>query len=253
MIDSVMHRLTYENPPSYRQYSSYREYLRKVSGYACAYCTITESENPGATFNIEHFRPEALFPDFVSVCDNLRYSCPRCNSYKSSLWIPMAEGCIRDCEKCTQKVCKTDIERFVDVLTENPGSMIYLGEDNKLYALSGSRPANYTIKYLRLNRSQLVKLRYVRRFMDSWHNDLLVKKKDAFERLTKIKDEQQTFLDKRIAPSTQKEQTYHDAMETMYELLVMIAEESLSHIEEEIDKLSKLMTYREGKDSEIGN
>ena len=186
MIESVMHQLIYANPPTYSRYSQYRDYLRSVSQYACAYCTITESENPGATFNIEHFRPEALFPSLKSTCQNLRYSCPRCNSYKSDRWIPVDKGCIRDCQKCEQKACKDNIDRFVDVLSEDPTGMLYLGEDNKLHAFSSSKPADYTIKYLRLNRDQLIKLRHVRRFMDSWQKDLVAKKKDAEEKLVKI-------------------------------------------------------------------
>ena len=158
MIESVMHQLVYAKPPTYSRHSQYRDYLRLASQYACAYCTITESENPGATFNIDHFRPKTLFPSLKSTCQNLRYSCPRCNSYKSNRWISVDNGCIRNCEECERKVCKDNIDRFIDVLTEDPSAMLYLGEDNKLYACSGSKPADYTIRYLRLNREQLIKL-----------------------------------------------------------------------------------------------
>lgn len=251
MIESVMHKLIYANPPTYDRYPQYRGYLRSATQYACAYCTITESENPGATFNIEHFRPEALFPSLKSTCQNLRYSCPRCNSYKSKHWIPRENGCIRNCEKCDQKVCKDNIERFIDVLAENPATMLYLGDDNILYAYSGSKPADYTIKYLRLNREQLIKLRYVRRFMDSWQKDLVAKKKDAEEKLNKIRAEQKSFFDQNIIASTHKEKQCLDAMKTMYEMLILTAEQSLFQIEEEIERLNKLVAYRVGSDSLI--
>lgn len=251
MIDSVMHRLIYANPPTYGRYPQYRDYLRAASQYACAYCTITESENPGATFNIEHFRPETLFPSLASLCENLRYSCPRCNSYKSKRWISTDDGCIRDCEKCTRKVCNDNIERFIDALTEDPKSMLYLGEDNKLHAFSGSKPANYTIKYLRLNREQLVKLRYVRRFMDSWQNDLALKKTEAESKLAKIKDEQERFLTQNNPSLTLNEKQYLDAIKILYEMLVLTVEESLCQIEQEIEMLNKLMAYRVGNDSSI--
>lgn len=249
MINSVMHRLVYADPPTYGRYSQYRDYLREASQYACAYCTITESENPGATFNIEHFRPAAIFPSLASSCENLRYSCPRCNSYKSKQWIAIEDGCIRDCEKCTQKVCHDNIERFVDALNEDPRTMLYLGEDNKLYAFSGSKPASYTIKYLRLNREQLIKLRYVRRFMDSWQNDLAMKKTEAEAKLKKIKDEQKRFLTQNNPSATQKEQRYLDTIKTLYEMLVITAEKSVYQIEQEIEMLNKLMAYRAGNDS----
>ena len=251
MINAVMHQLTYDNPPTYIRYPSYRKYLRLASKYSCAYCTITESENPGATFNIEHFRPDKLFHNLVSTCTNLRYSCPRCNSYKGDLWISVEDGCIRDCENCTAKSCKKNIDRFIDVLTEDPSSMLYLGDDNKLYAFSGSRPANYTIKYLRLNRDQLIKLRYVRKFMDSWQHDLIEQKKEADAKLQKIKGEQQEFLSQKYTPSTRKEKILLDAMKTMYEMLALLAEQLVSQTDEELDRLNKLIAYRAGSDSLI--
>lgn len=251
MIDAVMHQLVYKDPPTYKQHESYREYLRRASRFACAYCTITESESPGATFNIDHFRPESLFHRLKATCSNLRYTCPRCNSYKKHRWITIEEGCIRDCDNCANQICKKNAERFIDVIAEDPSNMIYLGQDNKLYAFSGSKPADYTIKYLRLNREQLVKLRYVRKFMDSWQKDLAMKKEEAAKRLESIKEEQQDFLAKNILPSTSKEQVYLNAISTMYDMLVLTAEHSLLQIEEEIERLNKLMTYRMGSDSVV--
>lgn len=251
MINAVMHQLTYDNPPIYARYSSYRNYLRSASKYSCAYCTITESESPGATFNIEHFRPDTLFHKLASTCTNLRYSCPRCNSYKRDLWISVEEGCIRDCDNCTTKSCKKNIDRFIDVLTEDPSSMLYLGDDNKLYAFSGSRPANYTIKYLRLNRDQLIKLRHVRKFMDSWRHDLIEQKKEADTKLEKVKSEQEAFLSQKHTPSTRKEELLFDAMKTMYEMLVLLASQLVYQTDEELGRINKLIEYRVGSDSLI--
>ena len=62
MTNGIMPKLEYLNPPKYDQYSKYREYLRKATDFSCAYCTISESESPGATFNIDHFRPQKEFP-----------------------------------------------------------------------------------------------------------------------------------------------------------------------------------------------
>ena len=62
MTNGIMPKLEYLNPPKYDQYPKYREYLRKVTDFSCAYCTISESESPGATFNIDHFRPQKNSP-----------------------------------------------------------------------------------------------------------------------------------------------------------------------------------------------
>ena len=246
-----MHQLTYDSPPVYARYSSYREYLRLASKHSCAYCTITESESPGATFNIEHFRPDTLFHNLASACVNLRYSCPRCNSYKRDLWISEAEGCIRDCDNCTAKTCQKNTDRFIDVLTEDPSSMLYLGEDNKLYAFSGSKPADYTIKYLRLNRDQLIKLRFVRRFMDSWQHELIRQKKEAEAKLSKITSEQEEFLSRKHNPSTRKEELLLGALEITYEMLVLLARQLVDQTDKEIQKLNNLIQYRLGSDSLI--
>lgn len=100
MTNGIMPKLEYLNPPKYDQYPKYRDYLRKVTDFSCAYCTISESESPGATFNIDHFRPQKEFPSLEASCENLRYTCPRCNSYKRSRWIQRTAGCIRDCKTC---------------------------------------------------------------------------------------------------------------------------------------------------------
>ena len=165
-------KLDYKDPPSYRTVESYRRYLRKTSNNSCAYCNISEAESSGATFNIDHFRPQALFSKLATECSNLRYSCPRCNSYKSDNWISVEEGCCRDCDVCTKHVCQTDVSRFIDVLKEDPSEIMRLGDDYKIYVYSGSKVAQYTIDYLRLNRAQLIRLRYVREFMDKWEQSL---------------------------------------------------------------------------------
>lgn len=87
--------------------------------------------------------------------------------------------------------------------------------------------------------------------MDSWQKDLIAKKTDAEEKLARIKEEQKSFLAQDIIASTQREQQCLEAMKMMYEMLVLTAEQSLFQIEQEIERLGKLMTYRTGSDSKI--
>ena len=246
----IMPKLEYLNPPKYDQYPKYREYLRKVTVFSCAYCTISESESPGATFNIDHFRPQKEFPSLEASCENLRYTCPRCNSYKRSRWIQRTAGCIRDCKTCTTHVCKENIPRFIDTLKELPSEHIFLNEDDMLCAYSGSNPANYTIKYLRLNRAQLVKLRHTRRFMDSWLDDLLKKRERAVNRLNELEMQKQDFLSKE-APCNESTTDLHTGMlKTMYEMVTTLAEQTVLMIDEEIHKLNILMEKHSGSDEE---
>lgn len=249
MIDAIMPKLEYIDPPQYKAYSSYREYLRKSTNYSCAYCTISESESPGATFNIEHFRPKKYFASLKAKCENLRYSCPRCNSYKGDLWISEADGCSRNCEECEQPACIKNINRFIDTIQEEPSEVIFLGEDDKLYAYNGSKPANYTIQYLRLNRAQLIKLRHIRRFMDSWLLELQNKRKKAVEYLETMKKGQKEQIISR--DSDEKSNINHNIIATMYEMIVRQAENSVLLIDEEICRLNYLIAQRSGSDEVI--
>lgn len=249
MIDPLMPQIKYINPPAYKHHSKYRDYLRKAANYSCAYCTISESESPGATFNIEHFRPQTYFKNLSAKCDNLRYTCPRCNSYKSSLWISEEEGCNRKCESCINAVCKNNIERFIDQTCEDPSKMIYLGEDDNLYAYDGSKPANYTIRYLRLNRAQLVKLRHVRRFMDCWYLELKSKREKAVEYLKTMEKKLNDFVASKEAPLNEKSRIYQETIETMYSILILEAEQSVLLIDGEMYKLKYLIEQRAGCDS----
>lgn len=248
-----MPKLEYLNPPKYKVYTSYRKYLRIASNYSCAYCTISESESPGATFNIEHFRPQKFFPELSNKCENLRYSCPRCNSYKGDLWISELNGCKRKCDECKQMVCKNNIERFINSLSEEPSKMIFLEKDDKLYVYNESKPANYTIKYLRLNRAHLVKLRHIRRFMESWLLELESKREKAIRYLENIRERKQIFSATKGSGLSQKEKLYGNVVETMYEMMLLQAEQSILLIEEEIRKLNYLSAQRSGCDEILSN
>jgi HNH endonuclease. len=253
MIDAIMLRLKYINPPEYHGYSSYRGYLRNATHFSCAYCTISESESPGATFNIEHFKPRKYFPDLTVKCENLRYACPRCNSYKGDLWISETEGCSRNCKNCQDHVCEQNIGRFIDSTKESPPDAIYLGDDDKLYAYANSKPADYTIKYLRLNRSPLIKLRHTRRFMDSWLRELEKERQKATQSLAEITEKKRTFEIMVSATVQGNIDAYQGVVTTMYEMLVVQAEQSLLLINEEMRKLSFMLEQHLGCDERIAN
>ena len=73
-----------EKPPRYFDYRRYKPYLRRDFQYQCAYCTIHEAEFGGHyNFQIDHFRPQSLFPELRTEYANLYYACSICNIYKS--------------------------------------------------------------------------------------------------------------------------------------------------------------------------
>jgi len=256
MNDSVMKKLNYENQPDIGDYKSRacREYLRAVSHYSCAYCTISESEAPGATFHIEHFRPQARFPHLTNKCNNLRYACPRCNLIKGSYWISREDGCIRDCEKCNTKICHENIYRLIDCLIEDPNEYMALKEDDTLEAKNGSKPAVHTIKYLRLNRVQLIKLRRTRRFIDLWKQELEKGKEAAIKKIAYIQSEQNRFEELiKLNPHICNDEN-SQLCDIIITLLKMLSEEttySLALIDTELEKVERLLEMREEPDNAI--
>lgn len=256
MIDGVMKQLDYSDSPEIKSYDSpiCREYLRKSSDYSCAYCTISESEAPGATFHIDHFRPQAKFPHLKNEYYNLRYTCPRCNLTKGSYWIRREDGCIRDCEKCNTKYCHENVYRLIDCFLENPKEHIRLNDNDMLEAINGSKPAIHTIKYLRLNRAQLIKLRRTRRYIDLWKQELDSKKKATIDRISYIQNEKKRFeaLIKAMADNcNEPDKQMCDIVALLFSMLSEEASYSLGLIDQEIEKVTELLEMRAGSDDSI--
>ncbi len=130
------------NPPIYADYKEYKPLLREDFRHLCAYCLLHEGqEKLGGgfqNFQIDHFRPVKTFPALIAVYDNLYYACRWCNRAKWQTW-PSEE------QQASQY-------RFVDPCAED------LYKDHaRLIASTGklepiSRPGDYTIREIKLNR-----------------------------------------------------------------------------------------------------
>jgi uncharacterized protein (TIGR02646 family) len=80
-------RIRSQNPPLYSHYRAYKKYLRIEFEHSCAYCSVREPEFGGsASFEIDHYAPQSLFPEKISDYSNLFYSCHVCNKSKGSFW-----------------------------------------------------------------------------------------------------------------------------------------------------------------------
>lgn len=250
MIESVMQKITFVNPPKRKTAEGYRRYLRSLFNYSCAYCTITEAEAKGATFNIEHFRPKTHFDSLKSECTNLRYSCPRCNSYKHDIWISKEEGCSRNCKECSSHVCKTDIPRFVDVSEEEPSAVFRIDDNDRIVAYNDSKVAKFTIDTLRLNRAQLVKMRYVRRYMESWKTQLKNDLNSSERRLREIEQRKKAFvqLKEKVDLSSKKNSLCVEAIDTVFHVLELEEERISLQIISNIQRLENLEKNAFGAD-----
>lgn len=122
----------------------FRNAVREDFRATCAYCLLEERWAAGAeNFEIDHFRPRALFPGLALAFYNLYWSCHPCNKIKASKW---PSESIRKTGVGFVDLCLDDFdEHFI----EQPSGQ-WLGK---------TASANYTIDALRLNRIHLVELR----------------------------------------------------------------------------------------------
>jgi hypothetical protein len=73
-------------PAGYRNYSSYRDWLRDEFSFRCVYCLHREQWNKGgAAFHVDHFIPASADPHGKCEYSNLLYACATCNEAKQAL------------------------------------------------------------------------------------------------------------------------------------------------------------------------
>ena len=120
-------------PFGYRDYESYREWLRDEFSFRCAYCLNREQWGMvRGLWDIDHFIPQSQSAEDIYNYDNLIYACRSCNSSKYKYLLP--DPCRYAFGKCIQ--------------VEDTGEMIGLNEQGK-----------QLIGLLTLNRPQYVSFR----------------------------------------------------------------------------------------------
>lgn len=73
-------------PAGYKDYLSYRDWLRDEFDFRCVYCLHREQwNNSGGTFHVEHFLPTSANPDGECQYTNLLYACATCNEIEGAV------------------------------------------------------------------------------------------------------------------------------------------------------------------------
>ena len=73
-------------PAGYKDFGSYRDWLRDEFIFRCVYCLHREQwDNRGGTFHVEHFIPASLDPNGACEYSNLLYACASCNEAKQAI------------------------------------------------------------------------------------------------------------------------------------------------------------------------
>lgn len=81
-------------PFGYKDYESYRDWLRDEFSFRCVYCLKREPWAPRtATFHIDHVVPQSVNPGNRESYDNLSYVCARCNELKQAVSLPPPDLC----------------------------------------------------------------------------------------------------------------------------------------------------------------
>jgi HNH endonuclease len=114
--------------------ASIREQVRQHAQCACEFCGITEIDT-GGMLTIDHFQPRTEAGS--DELENLIYACITCNQYKQDYW-PRTETA----------------PMLWNPRQESASQHFIKQEDGQLTALTSI--GIFTIKRLRLNRSQLI-------------------------------------------------------------------------------------------------
>lgn len=77
-------------PRGYRNYESYKPWLRDDFCFRCVYCLCRERwfVDGDAAFSVDHIRPQSVAPELAAVYENLVYACCQCNSIRGTFQVP---------------------------------------------------------------------------------------------------------------------------------------------------------------------
>lgn len=162
------------NQRFYADYKRNKSKIEEDCKNRCVYCDILTAEMGGEGMQLDHFRPQAHFPDLKNDPLNLVLSCPKCNVLKSDDW------------PAGRDVNSTFLRGlgYIDYFSHTVSDYLSVGNDGRIVSLKA--PSDYMIKKMQLNRLSRV---YVRR------SRVISKSKD---RLSKVITEELERLHKQM-------------------------------------------------------
>ncbi|WP_193161209.1 HNH endonuclease [Microbulbifer hainanensis] len=134
----------------YSDYNKNREKIEEDCQHRCVYCDILATEMGGEGMQLDHFRPQAHFPELKSHPHNLVLACPKCNRFKSDDW---------PADPKSKNTYENNIG-YIDYFSVSIDQ--YLEVDDKGLVSPKSPPINYIIKRMHLNRKSRVVVRQSR-------------------------------------------------------------------------------------------
>ena len=126
-----------------KNYQAYRPYVRRDFEECCAYCLRHEDWAEAETFELDHRRPQSLFPEDKYDFYNLCYTCQRCNMRKLHYY--------PDADLLAAGI------GFVDYCVDDFATHFEIGANGLWVPQTDSAP--FTLRILRLNSDFLVRQR----------------------------------------------------------------------------------------------
>lgn len=96
-------------------YRAYKEDLRRDFSSRCGYCDALDEFFGGIRgYQIDHFAPKSLFPEWLLEYRNLVYSCPFCNRAKSNKWVGKDRSTPNDGLNGFVDPCDPDLDNHIE-------------------------------------------------------------------------------------------------------------------------------------------
>lgn len=100
-------------PHGYRNYDSFRDWLRDEFAFRCVFCLRREQWGlVSRNWDIDHFTAQSRNRSAILDYENLLYVCSTCNSLKSSHLVP--DPCAVNFRECLQVAADGSIEALND-------------------------------------------------------------------------------------------------------------------------------------------
>ena len=116
-------------PGGYKDYGSYRPWLRDEFTFRCVYCLIRERwGRVTGEFDLDHFAPQVQAPNRTVDYGNLLYTCHRCNLRKGRRTLPgvtetLTSQNVRIYPDGSVQGLTDEAERIIRVMSLNSGKM----------------------------------------------------------------------------------------------------------------------------------